>query len=500
MKRLLISVREAEEVRVAVLDDERLLEYHVEPAAERQLRGNIYVGRVLNIEPAIQAAFIDIGESRTAFMHVSDLHPAYAEATGIPFDELGDEAELDERPHIQRILRRSQPILVQVTKEAIGHKGPSVTSFVSLPGRSVVLVAGMSRFGVSKKIVDPEQRERLRTLAEELRGDDPMGVILRTAAADQPREDLENDLVFLRQVWEGIVKKAKFHAPPSLLYEESDLVIRTIRDLFEDDVDEIVFDDEAETVRARSFLESAMPRYADRLRAYSGEVPLFDRYHVEPAIESIYNRRVALPSGGSLVIDETEALVAIDINSGRSRGQDHLEETAIKTNLEAATEIARQLRLRDMGGVIVCDFIDMVEADNRRQVETRIREELRKDRSKTWIARMSRFGLIEMTRQRLRPSKDRVTRRACPLCHGRGTIRSDASAASALFRQLRRGLRDRPGLDATVQVSEDFLAHLANHARETLIKLESESDQRILLELEHRRVADDYSVRYHDPS
>lgn len=497
MKRLLVNVRDADEVRVAVLENDRLLEYHVEPTHERQLRGNIYVGRVLNIEPAIQAAFIDIGESKTAFMHVSDLHPAYAGAHGIPFEELGDPGPADERPLIQSILRRNQLILVQVTKEAIGHKGPSVTSFVSLPGRSVVLLAGMARYGVSKKIVDPEKRERLRQLAEELRGDDPMGVIVRTAAADQPREDLENDLQYLRQLWAGVVRKAKIEAPPVLLYQESDLVIRTIRDLFEDDIQELILDSHAVTQRAREFLESVMPRYAKRVRLYEGEVPLFDRYRVEPEIESIYDRRVSLPSGGSLVIDETEALVAVDVNSGRSRDQEDLEETALLTNLEAAVEIARQLRLRDIGGVVVCDFIDMLEGDHRRRVESTLRTELRKDRSKTWIARMSRFGLIEMTRQRLRPSKDRVSRRTCPVCHGRGTVRSHSSATAALLRQLQRGLTDRPGQAATVEVSADLLSYLMNHARDGISRVERDTGRRVWIELDPGRVADDYGVRYH---
>ncbi len=482
MKRMLINVLDPEESRVAIVDDGTLLEYHLEETDRRSLVGNVYLARVVNIEPGIQAAFLDFGEQKSAFLHVSDLHPGYAGAEGIPWEELGQKLPRDRSKFlIQNTLRKGQTLLVQISKEAIGSKGPTATTFASLPGRFLVLMLGMSRAGVSRKIEDPEQRDRLREIAASLGGPSEVGLIVRTAGSDQPRKVLERDLRYLTRVWEDLVSSVETEQAPSLLYRESDLVIRTVRDLYDPEVEEVLVDQESEAERVREFLGRIMPRHSGRVKHYQGRSPLFSRFRVESEIDNIYDRRVPLPSGGSLVIDETEALVAIDVNSGSYRGEKDLERTALKINLEAAVEIARQLRLRDIGGVVVCDFIDMVEAENRRKLEQSLREEMKRDRAKTWFCRLSRFGIIELTRQRLRPSKDRVARETCPTCRGRGTIRNARSVAAGIFRQLRRGLAESETQEATITVGDDVLDLLINRRREELLALESQHGKRILI-------------------
>ena len=496
-KRLLVNVVEPEESRVAIVEDGLLLEYYLEETVERRLLGNIYLGRVVNIEAGIQAAFIDIGESKSAFLHVSDLHHAYAGAKGIPLKRFPERlGENEKRPLIQDLLRKGQTLLVQVTKESIGHKGPSVTTFVSLPGRYLVLMAGMTRCGVSRKIEDTEQRDRLRKIAAQLPEIPNMGVIVRTAGADQAKRDIERDLRYLRQMWQGILSKIPKHRSPYCLYEESSLVIRTVRDLFEPEIREILVDSEEIAEEVRQFLKMVMPRYSSRVKFHSSDAPLFHKFNLERQIDTIYDRKVPLQSGGSLVIEETEALVAIDVNSGRYRKEDDLEKTALLINTEAAEEIARQLRLRDLGGVVICDFIDMTVKRNIRQVETALRKHLRHDRSKTWFSRMSRFGIIEMTRQRLRPSKQRVAREVCPCCEGRGTVRSARSLATSILRQLKRGLGDRRYQRAVVTVGEEVQDHLLNDKRESLVEIEQRTGKRIHIRNGRGYLSEEFDIDY----
>lgn len=481
MKRLLINVLDPDESRVALVDDGTLLEYHLEETDRRFLLGNVYLARVVNIEPGIQAAFLDIGEQRSAFLHVSDLHPGYHGARGIPLEKLREKVPRDRsKVLIQSILRKGQTLLVQISKEAIGSKGPTATTYVSLPGRFLVLMLSMGRAGVSRRIEDPEQRDRLRAIADALHAPPELGLIVRTAGRDQPRKALERDLRFLTRVWEDLVEGID-RPPPLLLYRETDLVTRTVRDLYDPEIEEVLVDEAAEAERVREFLARVMPRHAGRVKHYEGSTPLFSRFDVESAIDNIYDRRVPLPSGGSLVIDETEALVAIDVNSGSYRDEPDLERTALRTNLEASAEIARQLRLRDIGGVVVCDYIDMTEAENRRSLEQHFREQMKPDRAKVWFSRLSRFGIIELTRQRLRPSKDRVGREPCPVCRGRGTIRNARSVASSIFRELRRGLAEEKNREAVVTVGEGVLDLLVNRRRDDLLDLEEEHGKRILI-------------------
>ncbi len=497
MKRLLINVLDPNESRVAIVEDGTLLEYHLEETDRRSILGNIYLARIVNIEPGIQAAFLDLGESRSAFLHVSDLHTAYHGANGVPWDKLAVHAGRERsRPLIQDIIRKGQSLLVQISKEAIGSKGPTVTTFVSLPGRFLVLMLGMARAGVSRRIDDPGKRDRLREIASSLEGPASVGLIVRTAGADQPRKVLERDLKYLSRVWEDIVTGVAESRPGALLYRESDLVIRTVRDLYDPEIEEVLVDREAEAEQVREFLGRVMPRHAARVKHYRGNQPLFSKFRVESEIDNIYDRRVPLPSGGSLVIDETEALVAIDVNSGSCRVEKNLERTALRTNLEASVEIARQLRLRDIGGVVVCDYIDMVEAENRRTLEAHFREQMRPDRAKTWFSRLSRFGIIELTRQRLRPSKDRVGRETCPHCRGRGTVRSIRSVGAAILRQLRLGLADDSHQEACVTAGEDVLDLLVNRRRDELVELETELGKRIVVRPGHDLGSERFTIDF----
>ena len=481
--RLLVQSRNTDELQVAVIDGNGLLwEYHREQQGISRIFGNIYLGRVVNIQPAIQAAFIDIGERRTAFLHVSDLHPAYQAASGIPFDKFGEKSELARgEGSIQDLLRQGQEILVQITKESIGQKGPSVTTYIGLPGRSIVLMVGLDRPGVSKKIDDEDDRERLRALAEGLSQVANTGVIVRTAGQDRGREQLLEEVQILERIWLSICERAGAGGGPVLLHQEADLLLRTVRDLCTDQIEEVLLDDPQIVEKFREYHQNMIPEEPVPIRLHDSKSSLFMEFGVEPQIDSIYDRKVALPSGGSLVIDETEALVAIDVNSGSSTTEKDLESTAVRTNLEAAKEIARQLHLRDIGGVVVCDFIDMVEEQNRQKLEDTFRELVRYDRAKTWFAKLSRFGLLELTRQRIGASKDRAGRETCPTCRGRGTVRSARSVATGVIRELRQGMAVSTTDEALITVGEPVLELLQGRCREDLEALEVEYGKKVVL-------------------
>ncbi|RMG14284.1 MAG: Rne/Rng family ribonuclease [Planctomycetota bacterium] len=430
-KRMLINVAEAEESRVAVVEDDVLSELYVERASEEKYLGNIYKGRVANIEPSIQAAFVDFGQDINGFLHVSDIMPAY-----------GKDAK--DRQDITQVLSKGQEVLVQITKDQIRTKVPTLTTYISLPGRYLVLMPSISKCGVSKKITSEEERQKLRRLLKELDPPAGMGYIVRTAGVDRTKEELSRDLDYLLNLWKAILKRVKTQESPATIYKETDLVIRSIRDLFVSDIDEIVVDDYDVYVRAKEFLHGVMPRYEDKVKYYAGPVPLFHKYHVEQQIEGLNAKRVPLPSGGSLVIEQTEALVAIDVNSGKFKGEKNLEETAYRTNLLAAEEIARQVRLRDLGGLIVCDFIDMKEQKHRNAVERHLRAHLRKDRARVRVARMSRFSLVEMTRQRVRESLKRTTYEMCEHCQGTGYVKSVESVALQVLREIKLRMVEHP--------------------------------------------------------
>ena len=421
-KEMLINTVEGQECRIAILQDGRLEELYVERASSASRVGNIYKGRVVNVEPAIQAAFIDFGAPKNGFLHLSDLHPQYFPKGGKGPEPVGRKRSHHERPPIQECLRRGSEVVVQMTKEGIGTKGPSLTTYLSIPGRLLVMMPGMSRLGVSRKIEDEESRQKLKSLFEGIELPPDVGFIVRTAGQESTKREIQKDLSYLLRLWKTISHRLQTAKAPAEIHQESDLVARTLRDLYHADITRILCDSQTTADHVREFMEMAAARSKTTVEVYAGKGGLFHDFGLEKEIESIHSRRVELPSGGSLVIDPTEALVAIDVNSGRFRQSADSETNAFKMNLEAAKEVARQLRLRDLGGVIIIDFIDMYHDANRRAVEKALRDAMKNDRAKTKLAKISPFGIIEMTRQRVRPSLKDSLHRPCPYCQGYGKV------------------------------------------------------------------------------
>jgi len=499
-KEMLINVSQPEECRIAIVEDGVLEELYVERTGQDNHLGNIYKGVVVNLEPSIQAAFVDFGVGRNGFLHISDIEPQYFRQGGYdprrPFDtergSSGTAAGLDEldepprakrrrfsgrprvKPPIQEILRRGDEVLVQVIKEGIGTKGPTLSAYISIPGRYLVLMPALGRVGVSRKIEDEETRRRLREIMQELNPPRGLGFIVRTAGADRTKKELSRDLAYLLRLWKVIVRRIRKLPAPVDIYQESDMIIRTIRDIFSGDIDAIYIDEAGAYERAKEFLQLVMPRYVSRLHLYEGKEPLFHKYRLEEEIAKIHQREVPLKQGGSIVIDQTEALVAIDVNSGSFRADDSAEETAFQMNLLAAKEIARQIRLRDLGGVIVNDFIDMRKEKHRRLVERALRDAVKRDRARTKILRTSPFGLIEMTRQRVRPSLKHSTYRDCPACKGAGVVKSVESMAIEVVRLLMLAAQKPKIAEIDITVAEDVASYLNNQKRKTISRLEDE--------------------------
>ncbi|MCH2583915.1 MAG: Rne/Rng family ribonuclease, partial [Planctomycetes bacterium] len=369
VRKILINAVEPEEIRIGILEDGRLDQLYYERAAEEKYLGNIYKGRIVNVEPAIQAAFIDLGIGRNGFLHVSDVLGVYKDSTVVPVDRLSERVPGIRDLKMQDILRKGQDILVQISKDSIGLKGPSLTTYVSVPGKYLVLMPGVNRHGVSKRIRDGTERSALRKKLASLDPPEGMGYIVRTAGEEESAEMLKKDFSGLMKTWTDIVEKVRTRRTPSLLFQESDLVTRSLRDLFDSSVEEILIDEKTVYEHGKEFLLDVMPQAAERLHHYTGKTPLFTKFGIEQQIERIYNRRILLPSGGWIILEQTEALVAVDVNSGKYRKEEDLESTALKTNIEAAEVICQELRLRDLGGLIVIDFIDMEEMPNRRELE-----------------------------------------------------------------------------------------------------------------------------------
>jgi len=624
---MLINVVEGEEVRISVVRRGQLEELYMERSSSESHIGNIYKGRVTNVEPSIQAAFIDFGIGKNGFLHISDLHPQYfpkknqpkmpqqrggrgpvqkvvtpvaqpmgfqppaeapavvgdgtvaehaiadeapavafdaapqegtttvievdTSAANVPANDSGavaevaeiaattsaensvgdaeetaedqehtsedqadfgsaynsefsdDDADADyeglddghmkpmekvgrktpryDRPPIQACLRRGQEVIVQVTKEGIGTKGPTLTSYISCPGRYLVMMPGMAQLGVSRKIEDLEQRRELKRTLQELNPPKNLGFIIRTAGTDVSKKELQGDLNYLVRMWKVIANRIRNHRAPVELYQESDLVIRTIRDVFNDDIDRIVVDNEQVASRIRDFLSIVDPRSAGIVELYTGTMPLYQKFGVEKEIEKINSRRVEMANGGSLVIDSTEALVAIDVNSGRYREQRDAELTAFNMNKEAVKEVVRQLRLRDLGGVIVIDFIDMREERHKREIEALLRKEMESDRAKTKVLRMSLFCMIEMTRQRVRPSLKRSIYQDCPHCHGSALIKTPESVSLDVMRRLAAGATRVDVSKIDVRAYPTVATFLLNRKRKQLVELEEKTGKRITI-------------------
>ncbi len=509
---MLINVRQPEECRIAILEDGVLEELYVERTGQDSYVGNIYKGVVVNLEPSIQAAFVDFGVGRNGFLHISDIEPQYFRQGGFDPQQAGDpngrrrsaksqaasaadalEDTADQRtpgrprrryfrtggrprvkPPIQEILQRGDEVLVQVIKEGIGTKGPTLSTYISIPGRYLVLMPALGRVGVSRKIEDDDVRRRLRDVMAELNPPRGLGFIVRTAGSDRSKKELSRDLAYLLRLWKVIVRRIKKLKAPTDIYEESDMIIRTIRDIFTSDVDAIYIDEASAHERAREFLQLVMPRHVNRLHLYEGKEPLFHKYRVDQEIVGIHQRQVPLKQGGSIVIDQTEALVAIDVNSGSFRADDSAEETAFQMNLLAAREIARQIRLRDLGGVIVNDFIDMRKEKHRRGVERALRDAMKRDRARTKILRTSPFGLVEMTRQRIRPGLKRSVYRDCPACGGTGVVKSAETMAIDVIRVLILASQRAEVAKVTLTVADEVAQYLSNRKRRELCQLEEE--------------------------
>ena len=501
-KEMIINVSQPEECRVAVIEDGQLEELYVERASQGNCVGNIYKGKVVNLEQGIQAVFVDFGIGRNGFLHISDVEPQYYRQGGFdpnkPIDQQNgkkqDKKKQDSRrkgrgqqrhynggrprvkPPIQDIFKKGDEVLVQVIKEGIGNKGPTLSTYLSIPGRYLVLMPSLGRVGVSRKIEDDKARRKLRDILLDLEPPKGLGFIVRTAGLGKKRGDLERDLAYLIRLWKAIVRRVEKTKTPVDIYEESDIIIRTMRDTVNSDMDAIYIDEKDAYKRARDFLEMIMPKFVDRLHLYDGKQPIFHKYKLDQEIARIYKREVKLKEGGSIVIDPTEALVAIDVNSGNFRTDSNAEVSAYKMNLNAAREIARQLRLRDLGGVIVNDFIDMRQEKHRRGVERALRDAMDRDRARTKIMRTSPFGLIEMTRQRIRPSLKRSVYDDCPCCSGRGIVKTAESMAIEVVRKLMMASRKNEITRVTVRVHEGVSAYLNNKKRREIMALEEVGD------------------------
>jgi ribonuclease E len=471
-REMIINTIHREECRIAILNEKRLEEIYLERAANENHVGNIYKGIVTNVEPSIQAAFVDFGQGKNGFLHISDLHPDYFPEGSRYTENVGRKMPRRSRPPIQKCLRRGQQVQVQVTKEGIGTKGPTLSTYLSIPGRFLVMMPGMGRLGVSRRIEDPEARSKLRAALGELELPGGMGFIARTAALERTQRELQSDLGYLTRLWRAVEKRRKSDPAPAELYRESDLVIRTIRDVFTADVERIVIDDLDVARRAREFLSIFSPRSRDIVVEYTDPEPLFHKYGIEAELERLHSRHVPLASGGSLVIDQTEALVAIDVNSGRFRTEDDAETTAYKINCEAADEIPRQLRLRDLGGVVVCDFIDMRLEKHRRSIERRLIENLKKHKERAKVLRTSAFGLIELTRQRQRASLTRSVYRDCRHCGGTGLVKTVESVVLDVMRLVQLAVTREHIHMVEVAVSPEVAYLLQNRKRKLICDLE----------------------------
>ena len=435
---MLVNYAPGEECRVAILEDGQLEEYHDERTGAVSCVGNVYVGRVTNVEPGIQAAFIDFGQEASGFLHVTDVHPQYFPAAEREATEtVGRKTPRRERPPIQQCLKKGQELIVQVLKEGINTKGPTLTSYISIPGRYLVMLPDMDRVGVSRKVEDDEQRREMRKVLDGLSLPDGFGFILRTAGRGKGKMDLKRDLAYLQRLWKDLEKRRKTSGKgPRLLYAESDLLMRALRDFWTSDTSAIIIDEESALERAGRFMRIVSPRSSTKLLRYDRSMPLFHAYGIEEQIALTHSREVPLKSGGSLVIDETEAMIAIDVNSGRMRHHGDAETTAYRTNLEAVDEICRQIRLRDVGGLVLCDLIDMMSRSHRRTIEQRFRDRLKRDRAASKTLAISQFGIVEMTRQRQKQSVRSAHFAKCPQCAGRGVLKRPDSVADEAMREL----------------------------------------------------------------
>ena len=472
MKRILINATQQEELRVGMVDGQKLYDLDIELPSRNQKKDNIYKGVITRIEPSLEAAFVNYGAERHGFL---------------PFKEIASEnfseplKNTDDRSLIKDLISEDQQVIVQVEREERGSKGAALTTFISLAGRYLVLMPNNPRAGGVSRRIEGDERDEVRAALAELDLPKGMGVIARTAGVGRSVEELQWDLNYLQKINSAILTAANTQDDPFLIYQESNVIIRALRDHLRDDIGEIIIDDTNVYNEAKKFIEQVMPYNLKKLKLYDDNVPLFNRYQIESQIESAFEREVSLPSGGSVVIDHTEALISIDINSARATKGSDIEETALQTNLEAADEIARQLRIRDLGGLIVIDFIDMMSNKNQREVENRLRDALKIDRARVQFSKISRFGLLEMSRQRLRPSLEESSQIVCPRCTGHGTIRSIESLALAVLRLIEEeALKEKTG-KVIAKLPVDVTSFLLNEKRNMVTEIEARNNVQIII-------------------
>jgi ribonuclease E len=472
MKKMLINATQPEEMRVAMVDGQRLYDLDIENRTRLQKKANIYKGKITRVEPSLEAAFVDYGSERHGFLPLKEIAREYF------YRNPGDS---DGRMKIRDVVKEGTEVIVQVDKEERGNKGAALTTFISLAGRYMVLMPNNPRAGGISRRIEGDDRNELKDALRALEIPNGMGVIIRTAGVGRSAEELQWDLNYLLQLWEAISKANDEAKPGDLLHRDSNVIIRAIRDYLRDDMGQVLIDSKDAHNQACDFVSQVMPQYKSRIQLYEDNIPLFNRFQIESQIETAFEREVRLPSGGSIVIDPTEALISIDINSAKATRGGDIEETALNTNLEAADEVARQLRLRDMGGLVVIDFIDMLAARNQRAVENRMRDALNIDRARVQVGRISRFGLLEMSRQRLRPSLGETSAIVCPRCTGQGTIRDTKSLALSILRLLEEeAIKDRSAEVRTI-VPVDVAAYLLNEKRSALGEIEQETKARVLV-------------------
>lgn len=472
MKRMLINATQPEEIRVALVDGQYLYDLDIENRLREQKKANIYKGKITRVEPSLEAAFVDYGSERHGFLPLKEISREY-------FSK--QPKELDGRIRIKDVVKEGQEVIVQVDKEERGNKGAALTTFISLAGRYLVLMPNNPRAGGISRRIDGDDRAELKEALSSIEIPQGMGIIVRTAGVGRSAEELQWDLNYLKQLWGKVKEQSEIEKAPHFLFQESNVIIRAIRDYLRPDIGEVKVDNLEAFNLASNFIQQVMPTYQSKVKFYEEDVPLFNKYQIEGQIETAFEREVKLPSGGSIVIDVTEALISIDINSSRATKGGDIEETALQTNLEAAEEIARQLRLRDIGGLVVIDFIDMQPVRNQRAVENRIRDALAMDRARVQVGRISRFGLLEMSRQRLRPSLGETTSKICPRCSGQGSIRSTKSLALSILRLVQEEANKESSAEIRAIVPVAVATYLLNEKRKTISSIENSHKTRVVI-------------------
>ncbi|NNF99759.1 MAG: Rne/Rng family ribonuclease [Desulfobacteraceae bacterium] len=469
-EKILINAIDPEECRIAKVIDSKLADFHIESASREILHGNIYKGIITRVEPSLQAVFVDFGSERHGFLQIQEIHSDYYQET--------KSGEI----HIDKVVKRGQELLIQVTKDPIMSKGAMLTTFISLPGRYVVLMPGSKNHGISRKIEDEEERKRLKEIVSKTNLPEDFGIIIRTAGEGCSKTMLSKDIRYLMRVWRNINQKGIKAKAPATLFKERNLSVRAIRDYYTQDISEILIDDDAVYNEIKNFVHIISPKNKKIVKLYKSDKPIFTKFQLEDQISSIFENRVSLKSGGSIVIEQTEALVSIDVNSGRGTRKKNIEETALMTNLEAAEEIARQLKLRDLGGLVVVDFIDMKDAKHRYQVEKVIKDQLRIDKARTKVGRISKFGLLEMSRQRLRPSIDFGSFENCAICRGKGQVPSSEMLGLSFLRKLKlETLKDNLKIVKGI-VPDTVASYLLNKKRKEILELENRRKLSIIIE------------------